>query len=327
MTTTTTKFPWEGLPTSANIGEYQAKQVAEGMNPKHRPVFWGCNWMGHPALIVEYGNGHPSALSLPEFKNMLVKDYPEDKSLVVELLDNTMSDLFLQVCSDIISILQDVPSADAMNASLLRLGRWSSLLKPSRSRLSRESQKGLIAELLFLRNDMFDVYSPDDTLSGWTGPDAGPRDFAYGQVFIEVKSKRSSANPHIVISSEEQLNINPSERLFLYVKELNDIPPDDEGGFTLTDVVVETRESLGSPLLKAEFDNKLAEVGYFDEDDYSNDAWSSGADYYYEVVEGFPRIDSHSCAPGVSGVSYQVDLDYCDDYLVERSVLIETMEK
>ena len=170
------------------------------------------------------------------------------------------------------------------------------------------------------------VHEDGAALSGWTGPESGPRDFAYGQVFIEVKSKRSSANPNIVISSEDQLNVNPSEQLFLYVEEINSTANDDERGFTVTDVVNATRESIQSPLQIAAFDSKLANVGYFDEDDYSDAKWSEGDTYYYAVIDDFPKIDSRSCKPGISRVAYQIDLDYCDDYLVDRSTVIGAME-
>ena len=114
--------------------------------------------------------------------------------------------------------------------------------------------------------------------------------------------------------------------MFLYVAELNDTSSDDEQGFTVTDVVNETREALESPLQRAALDSKLAGVGYFDEDDYSDIRWSEGSTYYYAVVGDFPRIDSQTCKPGVSRVAYQIDLDYCDEYRVDREQVIKTME-
>ena len=326
MTSKTTKYLWSDLVIPSEKGEYTARLAPDENNSKQRRVFWAIAWNSHPALLVEYTCRPWKPIDLPSFKNIGVYDYRDESSIVIELLDMDMQDIFLKVGSDIISSLQDVSEKACRRACVLRLERWSSLLRPSRKRLTPEAQKGLIAELHFLEHDALAVHEDGAALSGWTGPESGPRDFAYGQVFIEVKSKRSSANPNIVISSEDQLNVNPSEQLFLYVEEINSTTNDDERGFTVTDVVNATRESIQSPLQIAAFDSKLANVGYFDEDDYSDAKWSEGDTYYYAVIDDFPKIDSRSCKPGVSRVAYQIDLDYCDDYLVDRSTVIGAME-
>ena len=318
-------YPWDGLLPSHARGEYTAQLISDSENPKRRRVYWGKSWNANPVLIVEYSVDVWRPVSLPSFKNIEVADHRDSQSLTVELISFDMQDIFLKVCLDIVAALQDVPDKASRKACLLRLERWSSFLRPSRSKLTPEQQKGLIAELLFLGRDTFAVYDVDDALRGWTGPEAGTRDFAYGQVFIEVKSKRSSANPKIVISSEEQLNINPTEKLFLCVAELNSAPVDDDEAFSITDIVDMVRTSFDSPMQRSALDTKLANAGYFDEDDYSDVKWSEGGTYYYAVVDGFPRIDSHSCRPGVERVSYQVDLDYCDDFIVERNIVLETM--
>ena len=325
--TSSSEFPWDGLHTPDNRGEFNAKLVSFDINPERRRVFWAKSWSAHPAILVEYDGRARRRSCLPSFENIEVADYKDNNCLSVELLDQSMQDIFLKVGLDIIASLQTVPPKACWKACLLRLERWSSFLKPSRSRMSPEQQKGLIAELLMLKGDILETLEPHDALEGWTGPESGPRDFAYGQTFIEVKSKRSAANPRIVISSEEQLNISDRERLFLFVAELNSAPISDEASFTVTDVVGETRELFESPLHRASFDTKLGRAGYFDEDDYAESRWTLGRTYYYEVKGGFPRIDSSSCMPGVSRVSYQVDLDYCEDYLVGRAEIIEALEK
>ena len=323
---TTTKYPWSELEAPAAKGEYIARLAADESNPKQRKIFWAISWNAHPALLVEYTCEPWKPIELPSFKNIGVYDYRDESSLVIELLDMDMQDIFLKVGTDIISSLQDVSERACRRACVLRLERWSSLLRPTRKKLTPEAQKGLIAELHFLQHNALAVYEDGAALNGWTGPEAGPRDFAYGQVFIEVKSKRSSANPNIVISSEDQLNVNPSEQLFLYVEELNSTTSDDELGFTITDVVNAAKEAISSPLQTAALDSKLANVGYFDEDDYSDARWSEGGTYSYTVIGDFPKIDSQSCMPGVSRVAYQIDLDYCDEYLVDRSTVIGAMK-
>lgn len=325
--TSSNDYPWVSLHTPDKRGEFSARLVSFDINPERRRVFWAKSWSTNPAILVEYDGDARRHTSLPSFENIEVADYRDDNCLSVELLDQSMQDIFLKVGLDIIASLQTVPPKACWKACLLRLERWSSFLKPSRSKLSPEQQKGLIAELLMLKNDTLAVLAPNDALEGWKGPESRPRDFEYGQTFIEVKSKRSAANPRIVISSENQLSISDCERLFLFVAELNAAPINDEESFTVTDAVSETREMFESPLQRAKFDTKLGNVGYFDEDDYSESRWTLGHLSYYEVRDGFPRIDSISCPSAVSRVSYQVDLDYCADYLVDRAKLIKALEK
>lgn len=123
--------------------------------------------------------------------------------------------------------------------------------------------KGLIGELLFLKRVSAAIYEPSNALSGWTGPERSKRDFGYGQIFVEVKSKRGSSNSEIGISSEEQLNTNESERLFLYVVELNSATDEDKAAFSLTDVVNDVQMLFDSPLIWRTFRRSCRMPGIF----------------------------------------------------------------
>ena len=325
MTTTTmSDGPWNAIPSSNIRGEYKSILVSEDINPARHHLYWARGVKNHRALLVEYEDDD-NVDALPEFRNINIEEDRGNRCIVLELLSEDMADIFLKLCLDLISALQEASSDRIRKICILRLKRWMYFLRPGHAKLSPEAQKGLIAELEFLQQNALDSLCPEDALNGWIGPEAGPRDYAYGQVFIEVKSKRSSANPTITNSSEDQLNTNPSESLFLYVLELNEAPSDKEDSFTITDVVEETRMSLDSPLDRATLENKLAKVGYFDQDDYSDTKWSKGEVSYYVVTGDFPRIDSQTCDPGISKVNYQIDLEYCNDYLVDRADLLKAM--
>lgn len=319
------KHPWDELSAPSRENDFTARLVANEDNPRQKDIYWAKSWASKPALLVEYECDVWRPISLPIFKNIRVMDDKDRSTIAIELLDFDLSDIFLKVCQDIIYSLQDVSSKASRRACIFRLEKWSSFLRTSRIRLSPEAQKGLIAELRFLERDSLAVHNERDAIRGWSGPESGARDFEYGQVLVEIKSKRSSANTSIVISSERQLNVNESEQLFLCIIELRNTTAEDDQSFTLTDVVNEVRDSLESSLQRSALDSKLAKIGYFDVDDYSDTRWSEGETYYYAVLDGFPKIDSQSCSPGVSKVAYQVDLDYCAEYLVDREQVINAM--
>ena len=318
------KNPWDGSPNAGSRSSFSARKVSRGHNPRGIPAYWAVDLNGRIALLVEYFLETWYPARLPEFENIELRDSEEDKSIALVLLDSQMQDMFLGICLDVISYLQDLPDAQRREGMLLRLERWNLLLKPTRREMSEEQQKGLVAELLFLKDDVMPTMDEASALEAWSGPLRDARDFSFGDAFVEVKSKRNASTPRISISSENQLSTNPSEKLFLYVLDIDRAPLGK--GFTVTDIAHETRSMIESPLQKSIFDNKLASVGYFEEDDYSGTRWIEGASYYYTVLEGFPRIDSKSCNPGVSRVAYQIDLNYCDDYQVDRATVIETME-
>jgi hypothetical protein len=323
---TTPDFPWSDLQAPLEPGKYTARLVAPEINPTQKGLYWARGWLGRPALLVEYVCDNWAPIELPEFRNLCIEDHEKEKCVTVELLDLSMSEIFKKVCLDLISFLQEIDDRAARQACVFRLEKWSILLRPSHNRMTPEEQKGLIAELHILRSDFLTLFDTREALQGWVGPDSEPRDFVFGQSFIEVKSKRSSANSCITVSSESQLSTRDDEQLFIFVEELNPAPTDDANSFTLTDVVTETESCIHSPLHRADFEAKLAKVGYFDSDNYDNDHWTKGACSYYFVDKGFPRIEAKSCPPGVRNISYQIDLDYCLDYKVERSVFLKSLE-
>ena len=64
----------------------------------------------------------------------------------------------------------------AVHTALAKLDDWAQVLRRSRSRkLTRDEQKGLIAELLFMQRVLAKQISPpSDMLTCWTGPTGSP---------------------------------------------------------------------------------------------------------------------------------------------------------
>lgn len=316
--------PWEKLDCANHPGEFISQLVSPELNPRGHRIFWAKDAWNRPALLIEYRDSKRD-LSLPIFKSISLLDDAQKRCLALVLEDGSTAELFLKVCLDIVGALQNVSDKSARKACILRLERWCSMLRAGRTKLSPEAQKGLIAELLFLIEDAAPAHGIEAALKGWTGPDGGKRDFAFGQTFVEVKSKRSSSSHEVIISSEEQLNVNAMEQLYLFVMELNGSPSDDSDTFSVTNVAQRAIELCESPLAEAELERKLGEIGFFFEDDYNDARWTEGERLFYQVADGFPRIDSSCCAPGVGNVTYHIDLDYCMNYQVDRALVDESL--
>jgi hypothetical protein len=321
---TTSSNPWGEIPKSSERDALNTLKVAADLNPNRKKVYWAKGAYGKPALMVEYADAVLSE-KLPNFKCISVRNALGERTLLIELQDADMTGQFLNLCCDIVEAIQVTPDDTIGKHCLQRLEYWVHLLAPGRRALSPEAQKGLIAELLFLEQFPMKVFNDLDALEGWVGPDGAKRDFAYGQTFVECKCKRGSSNTTVCISSEEQLNTNPSERVFLYVIELNSATDEDESAFTLGDVAERVVQSIENPLLAIKLQTKLAKVGYSLEDIPSYETWSKGTEFAFEVKEDFPCIDTNSCMPGVSNVTYKLDLSYCTEFEVEPNVIMEAL--
>ena len=312
--------PWVKLSPHSNLEYLTALMVGQGSNPAQLDISWTVSPFGQIGMMLVYDASENTRLAAPTFENIRIGENDKKHTLLIELLDQSMKSTFEKLCLDVIATLQSAPRSQLRQTTFLRLEEWSRFLKSARRVMSEEAQKGLIGELLFLKRYALSAYEGGEALKGWIGPEAGIHDFTYGQLGVEVKTKRLSGLSHVTISSEQQLTVNETEQLYLYVVEVNAAPR--SVGRSLADYVNEVRELLISPLLQELFDTKLSEVGYSSLEDYSDFSWSEGRTAFYEVRDGFPRIDTQLVGPTISRVSYQIDLNACSEYLVSEDVVI-----
>jgi len=90
-------------------------------------------------------------------------------------------------------------------------------------------------------------------------------------------------------------------------------------------MVGEIRTALTStPLIKAEFDNLLFEVGYLDihEALYMTKGYIVRECDYYKVESGFPRIIEAELINGIGDVRYSINISACQNFLVGEGMVI-----
>lgn len=317
------EYPWESIQSNPKPGQYAVRSIDANGDFPWLDISWGISPTGNASLIIGYKQVEWSVDPLPQFTSIRVQESKSDCMLAIELIDSSAIDMFYRICLDLIEASKEASPSQIRSTCLYRLEKWSSLLKRRSELLTAEEQKGLIAELLTLKSCVLSAIDESSAISGWTGPNDETQDFNYGQVAIEVKSKRKSSQPYVRISSETQLVVDSNERLFLRVVELNKETADK--GFTLDDVVKEVKDAILSPLQRTHLESKLANVGYFEEDSYESFFWSLGSIHVYELTEGFPRIVKGRLDSGIDKVSYRLDLDYCGNYRSEDQVIIEAL--
>jgi hypothetical protein len=288
--------------------------------------FWGKGTAGEHLFIFQCEKSISCKERAPKLNGIDIVEYtPENgnkKNIVISIKDREHIEIFYVLCCNILSATKAATDSKAALAILYRrTWRWHQLLKKGYSGiLSKESQKGLLGELIFLKNILFDMFSFTESLSFWEGPLGAPKDFCLGTNAIEVKTKRGTSQPYVTISSEHQLDRVGLDNLYLYVISITPGIENQVTSFTLTDVVNEILDLLNknNPDDGEEFQRKLMEIGYLHGDDYSEFIWQFLDDEYYEVNSDFPFISNTSLPEGVSQVTYKLDLNVCNDFIIDK---------
>lgn len=322
--------PWADLRPPSAANKLNARRVDAA---SRWSFFWARSVDDRCLFVIEHDIESSPAGRLPRLQGIEVThpDGPDGASrlLVFKLHDSLHRDLFYRLCQDILSCtVVAATEKEMVQVALSRTWRWHHLLRGgSDGRLTPEAQKGLIGELQVLERHLLRVLSARDAVMAWTGPLGAPKDFAVGQVGIEVKSRRGGTAPCVKINSETQLDDTGLVALFLIVTHHDRAPVDSGEGATLTDVVNRVRTTvhqLDVGMLER-FENLLIAAGFRWADDYSDARWLEGPVNAFRVSAGFPRLAAPDIPAGVSAVSYTISMNECNAFSVDVKVLEQTI--
>jgi len=233
-------------------------------------------------------------------------------SISVELTHPEFAHIFGHLCDDLIEASRSECRAENAAAYFVaRLLRWQTLLGRDRSGLLDSQEiRGLIGELLLLEQVVLPVKGPDSSVRSWEGPLGAPQDFRFEKRFIEVKTCGPS-KPLVWISSAEQLDIGAAP-ITLAVCVIEPADPLVQQSFTLASLIARVRLSLGAsgPALAA-LDERLKLAGYTDRPEYTADCFALREFRYYDVTDGFPKLERRLLPQAILSLTYQLDLTDC----------------
>lgn len=318
--------PWQSLASPSDSTSITARRVGEAGK---WDFYWGLDSGGHCLLVLRHDVASLPRERLPELKGIaLLEEVPRDDdkpSLVFKLLDGSQRDIFHTLCMDIMSGAERARTEpEAVASAIVRTWRWHYLLRGGAgAKLSAELQKGLIGELLVLERYMLSALPPATALAAWKGPLGAAKDFTCGRVAIESKTRSSSTAATVIVSSEQQLDCTNLDDLFLHLSVLDPTPPEDDLGFTVTDVARRIRERVAVADAAAvdRLESLLAAAGFRFEDDYADARWSGGERAIYRVDGAFPRLTAALLPQSVSDVEYAVSLVACGDWLTRAAAI------
>lgn len=287
-------------------------------------LFWARDHFGNYLFFYEYQGGHGSN-KLPKLEGLRVElRQSEDKTyrLLLSLNENSNWEIFSSLCSDIINSTYSLKEQKhGFSAILNRLLKWRDFLSTKRAEiLSEEQIKGLIGELLFLKNQLIPKYGRHDAINFWTGPGGTAQDFNVNDSSVEVKAQMAGTSPNIKISSADQL-CSQSPNLYLCVLTLGKTTSDNASRINLPKLISAISEMLSSESQETiiRFQDLLLEVGYIDSELYDDYNYILNSIRVFVVEGNFPRICPDNLISGITKVTYSIHLAACEKHEISFS--------
>lgn len=237
-------------------------------------------------------------------------------ALSFSLVDNKFKDLFLQFCDDMIIASQALKDpANGPEFICMRYISWQEMLSASKGDLLSKSEiKGLIGEMIFLRDVLIPQYGKEMSLQAWMGPRMADQDFVFPDTWYEVKATTSDAE-QVRISSIEQLDCAVEGTLVVLA--LDQTSAIDKQRITANSLFWELMEDMEVDVLKAAFSNLLLKMGFYPRPEYEEYVYRLNGIRQYRVDKGFPCLRRASVQASVVNATWFLALSAIDGWLKE----------
>lgn len=230
-------------------------------------------------------------------------------ALSFRLIRSEQEEVFIRLCCDLIEASRSQGNdIKGLEYVVHRYCQWTKLMEIQRTGLLSENEiKGLIGEILFLQELIYNGMPLVEAVSGWMGPEGADQDFIYLSKWYEVKVLSIGAKA-VSISSLEQLNGPLPGELILYFVDKS--APNDVNGFTLNSRIEQMKKLLQSSHLAFElFNEKLLKYGYIDLPEYGKCFYKIGGNIRYLIDKNFPRLIADNVPAQVLAIKYQLSIE------------------
>ena len=223
------------------------------------------------------------------------------------LIENKQEEVFIAMILDIISFSKVEMENLAIQKVVFRYNQWLKLLNhKNEAILGCNEQKGLLAELMFLKEKIESGMPIATAIAGWIGPEGGDQDFVYSSSWYEIKST-GTASTEISISSVEQLDRDDEGELIIY--RIDKCAPEQPKAYTLYGLVYILIDLISSHGESSdELRSKLLAAGYIDLKEYDNQYFNITSKKTYYVNDRFPRIRRKDISIEITNLEYQINI-------------------
>ena len=161
--------------------------------------------------------------------------------LIITLMDDDNANILDDLIHNLVLRFEKITTIDnALDSFSQWLIEYSWFFKKNRPRLSKAAQRGLIGELIFLKDYAMNNRTNINALNAWRGHDRKIHDFSFAKGNVEIKTTISKEPKKVMISNEKQLDGNGIEKLFLSVF----LFKESESGKSLPEYIDEIRTLL-----------------------------------------------------------------------------------
>lgn len=246
-------------------------------------------------------------------KTIEVNHFSLDNKIILSfsLINKEYVDLFYLFCNDLVDTSRHCKQEEGYYNIINRYEKWKGFSNSSRKFLSEGEIKGLIGELLFLKNDLVKTYGISRSVMGWSGPEPTKKDFYIDDLWYEVKTVTKDI---VTISSIEQLDSDSIGYLVIYYLEKLSV---EANGITLNKLVEQILNEIKITEDRSNFIMKLVSLGYYNEDYYNDFVYKLSSNDYYEVNDCFPRLNRHSLDKAISNVKYDIVISNIKEFKKE----------
>jgi len=323
---------WESINTESQCSTVKT-QIARRIPSKGVfPAFLATDFKkGIRLLYIKLYDDHDLIIeNLPRFRGLDISlaltsigEFKEDMFLkFTQSIPNT-DNIFELVISDICDKIIQIQNKRNLNALLTKVvNEWKIFFEKQENEiLSIAAQKGLVGELHFLKDYLFNKYSFTESVFYWTGSDRTNHDFQIVNSAIEVKTTSSKQHKKFTISSERQLDCSGIEHLYLSLFAINlhsNMP-----NRTLPALIREIYKQIqNDPIATFQFQIKLTKYGY---NETLAEKYTIGFSIFemkfFEVIEGFPRLLQKNLPDGIGDLKYSVIVAACIPFEITNNIL------
>lgn len=239
--------------------------------------------------------------------------------LSFNLTDDKYKDIFFKFCGDMIETTRNLdPKCDIIDFVSMRWNMWRLAFKNNNRSLTENEIKGLIGELIFLRDVMIPKYGIERSINSWQGPLNYHKDYEINDEWYEIKTV-SDNSLTVKISSVQQLEDTEEQKGELVVITLSNTNKENSSKITISNIISNIDKEIDNMDLKRFFWGKLNNFGYVYEEEYENYIYKLENMSRYNVLdENFPRIISKKLQKGIVNVSYEIGIRDIEEYLIKE---------
>ncbi len=275
-------------------------------------VFLGVDKAGRKSLALIMEAKRERVTSSKTIEVQFYKREDGKLMLSFSLEDDDLKDIFYKFCEDIIESTRLSRQENSFAPAIDRWNTWIQFFSKSTLPLSENEVLGLVGEIYFLQNMMFDKYGHDTALESYIGTDRAHKDFEVQDTWYEVKSIHNGVRA-VKISSIEQLDSSTVGNLEILT--FDQSTPSYEGNITLNKLISGLRSNLDRKW-QLLFDQKMRKAGYVEDERYDDYNYIFVNRDEYAVSGAFPKLTKESLPHGVTKASYEIDISAIQEFRV-----------